>query len=67
MEKFTADEISEVDLVNIQDLSQYIKEEKYKGFIEMQSEDFSLNEYSNPYSYLNDCCLDSIASVRYGH
>jgi len=57
MEKINFGAIKEEKLVNIESLLKDIGDNSRSDYEEMQ-------EYDNPFAYLNDCDIDSIGSIR---
>ncbi|MBK5243757.1 MAG: hypothetical protein JJE18_01800 [Eubacteriaceae bacterium] len=59
--------VVEEEVVDLDVLSQGIRNNEYQGFYEMQNEDFTLSDYSNPFENMRDLSMDSRGSIRYSY
>jgi|GEM_PF-2826445 len=50
--------VVEVELVDLDILSNKIKNNEFKSYYEMQIEDNTLNDYDNPFEYMRDLAAD---------
>lgn len=50
--------VVEVELVDLDILSNKIKNREFKSYCEMQIEDNTLNDYDNPFEYMRDLAAD---------
>ena len=66
MKKNISDLVEE-ELVDLDVLSQGIRTNEYQGFYEMQKEDYTFDDYGNPFDYLRDLSMDSRGSIRYSY